>query len=49
VVGAISPWNFPLMLAVRKVAPAVAAGCTVISETGQPDAALRAAFAECVG
>ncbi len=30
VVGAISPWNFPLVLAVRKVAPALAAGCTVI-------------------
>src|SRR2546421_2774161 len=27
VVGAISPWNFPLVLAVRKVAPALAAGC----------------------
>lgn len=30
VVGAISPWNFPLVLAVRKVAPALAAGCPVI-------------------
>lgn len=30
VVGAIAPWNFPLVLAVRKVAPAVAAGCTVV-------------------
>src|SRR5436190_16917863 len=30
VVGAISPWNFPLVLAVRKVAPALAAGCTVV-------------------
>ena len=27
VVGAIAPWNFPLVLAVRKVAPALAAGC----------------------
>ncbi len=30
VVGAIAPWNFPLMLAVRKAAPAMAAGCPVI-------------------
>ena len=30
VVGAISPWNFPLVLAARKVAPALAAGCTVV-------------------
>ncbi|HEY9161920.1 MAG TPA: NAD-dependent succinate-semialdehyde dehydrogenase [Desulfomonilia bacterium] len=30
VVGAIAPWNFPLMLAARKVGPALAAGCPVI-------------------
>jgi len=30
VVGAIAPWNFPLVLSVRKVAPALAAGCPVI-------------------
>lgn len=30
VVGAIAPWNFPLMLAVRKAAPAMASGCPVI-------------------
>ena len=30
VVGAIAPWNFPLVLAVRKVAPALAAGCPAI-------------------
>jgi acyl-CoA reductase-like NAD-dependent aldehyde dehydrogenase len=30
VVGAIVPWNFPLLLASWKVAPALAAGCTVI-------------------
>ncbi len=30
VVGAITPWNFPLMLAARKVAPALAAGCPVV-------------------
>lgn len=30
VVGTIAPWNFPLVLAVRKVAPALAAGCPVV-------------------
>ncbi len=32
VVGAITPWNFPLNLAVWKIAPALAAGCTVVSK-----------------
>eukprot|EP01062_Namystynia_karyoxenos_P081340 TRINITY_DN891_c2_g1_i1.p1 TRINITY_DN891_c2_g1~~TRINITY_DN891_c2_g1_i1.p1 ORF type:complete len:541 (+),score=192.66 TRINITY_DN891_c2_g1_i1:1-1623(+) len=30
VVAAVTPWNFPLMQAVMKVAPALAAGCTVV-------------------
>ncbi|MFH1805193.1 MAG: NAD-dependent succinate-semialdehyde dehydrogenase [Pseudomonadota bacterium] len=30
VVAAITPWNFPLTMVVRKCAPALAAGCTVI-------------------
>jgi succinate-semialdehyde dehydrogenase/glutarate-semialdehyde dehydrogenase len=29
-VGAITPWNFPLAMVARKVAPALAAGCTVV-------------------
>jgi len=29
-VAAFSPWNFPALLAARKVAPALAAGCSVI-------------------
>ncbi len=32
VVGAISPWNFPVTLQSRKLAPALAAGCTVVSK-----------------
>src|ERR1700682_402122 len=32
VVGAISPWNFPITLQPRKIAPALAAGCTVVSK-----------------
>jgi succinate-semialdehyde dehydrogenase/glutarate-semialdehyde dehydrogenase len=31
VVAAISPWNFPVTLQARKIAPALAAGCTVVS------------------
>ena len=30
VVGAIVPWNSPLLMAVMKLAPALAAGCTVV-------------------
>ncbi|KAK1296086.1 hypothetical protein QJS10_CPB15g01786 [Acorus calamus] len=30
VVGLITPWNYPLLMAVWKVAPALAAGCTAI-------------------
>ena len=32
VVGVITPWNFPLSLVVRKVAPALAAGCTIVAK-----------------
>jgi succinate-semialdehyde dehydrogenase / glutarate-semialdehyde dehydrogenase len=32
VVGAISPWNFPITLQSRKIAPAVATGCTVVAK-----------------
>jgi phenylacetaldehyde dehydrogenase len=30
VAGLISPWNFPLLMAVWKLAPALASGCTVV-------------------
>jgi succinate-semialdehyde dehydrogenase/glutarate-semialdehyde dehydrogenase len=30
VVAAISPWNFPITLQARKIAPALAAGCTIV-------------------
>lgn len=30
VVGQIAPWNYPLMMAVWKIGPALAAGCTVV-------------------
>ncbi len=30
VVGAITPWNYPISMITRKVAPAIAAGCTIV-------------------
>lgn len=30
VVGQIAPWNYPIMMAVWKIGPALAAGCTVV-------------------
>ena len=30
VVGAITPWNYPMSMLTRKLAPALAAGCTVV-------------------
>lgn len=32
VVGAITPWNFPNAMLARKVAPALAAGCAIVSK-----------------
>ncbi len=35
VVGCISPWNLPLYLFTWKIAPAIAAGCTVIAKPSE--------------
>ena len=45
VVAAITPWNFPLVLAMWKIAPALAAGCTVVLKPAAetPLSALRLA------
>ncbi|KAK1372394.1 Succinate-semialdehyde dehydrogenase [Heracleum sosnowskyi] len=45
VVGAITPWNFPLAMITRKVGPALAAGCTVVIKPSEftPLTALAAA------
>lgn len=46
VIAAIAPWNYPQALAVMKIAPALAAGCTVVLKAA-PETALDAlAFAE---
>jgi len=36
VVAAIVPWNYPVLLAVSKIAPALAAGCTVVVKPSPP-------------
>ena len=41
VVGAITPWNFPLAMITRKVSPALAVGCTVVVKPA-PDTPLTA-------
>lgn len=43
VVGAIIPWNFPLMMAAWKIGPALATGCTVVLKPAEetPLTALR--------
>ncbi|MEC7161127.1 MAG: aldehyde dehydrogenase family protein, partial [Pseudomonadota bacterium] len=30
VVGGIVPWNFPIMMAIQKIVPALVAGCTIV-------------------
>ncbi|HTL31113.1 MAG TPA: NAD-dependent succinate-semialdehyde dehydrogenase, partial [Tepidisphaeraceae bacterium] len=47
VVGAIAPWNFPLILSVRKVAPALAAGCPTILKPASQTPLCNVALAEC--
>jgi phenylacetaldehyde dehydrogenase len=43
VVGQIIPWNFPLMMAAWKIAPALAAGCTIVLKPAEqtPLSAIR--------
>jgi betaine-aldehyde dehydrogenase len=52
VVGAIIPWNYPLLMASWKIAPALAAGCTVVLKPSEltPLSALElASIADDVG
>jgi 1-pyrroline dehydrogenase len=45
VVGQVAPWNYPLMMAIWKLCPALAAGCTVVLKpsSATPMSALRLA------
>jgi aldehyde dehydrogenase (NAD+) len=46
VIGAITPWNFPLMMAVWKIAPALACGNVVISKPASNTSLSLLKFAE---
>jgi len=48
VVAAIGPWNFPLVLLLRKIAPALAAGNTVIAKPASATPVCAVLLAECV-
>lgn len=45
-VAAFAPWNFPLVLPVRKVATALAAGCSVILKPSEETPGIALALAE---
>ncbi len=46
VVGAITPWNSPLLLLTMKLAPLLAAGCTCVVKPSEHSPASTVAFAE---
>ncbi|MEQ8480645.1 MAG: aldehyde dehydrogenase family protein [Hoeflea sp.] len=46
VCGQIIPWNFPLLMLAWKVAPALAAGCTVVLKSAEHTPLTAIAFAE---
>ena len=48
VVGAITPWNFPLAMITRKIAPALAAGCTVVVKPSRESPLTALKFMELV-
>ncbi|MFI7874007.1 aldehyde dehydrogenase family protein [Streptomyces salinarius] len=48
VVGAITPWNYPLHQIVAKVAPALAAGCTIVLKPAEDTPLVAQLFAEAV-
>ncbi len=46
VVAAITPWNFPIAMITRKVAPALAAGCTIVVKPAEATPLCALALAE---
>ena len=44
VVGAIIPWNVPVIMFAHKVAPALAAGCTIVLKSSE-----KAPLSVCIG
>ena len=45
-VAALTPWNFPALLAARKIGPALAAGCTVVLKPAEETPAITVAMAD---
>src|SRR5690606_24760547 len=48
VVATITPWNFPAALASRKIAPALAVGCTVVSRPAEQTPLTLIGIFECL-
>jgi len=46
VCAAITPWNFPIAMITRKIAPALAAGCTVVLKPAEQTPLSALALAE---
>lgn len=46
VAGLISPWNLPLYLLTWKIAPAIAAGCTVVCKPSEMTSVTAFMFCE---
>jgi succinate-semialdehyde dehydrogenase/glutarate-semialdehyde dehydrogenase len=44
IVAAITPWNFPAAMIARKIAPALAAGCTVVAKPAEDTPLTSLAF-----
>jgi betaine-aldehyde dehydrogenase len=48
-VGQITPWNYPLMMAVWKIGPALAAGCTIVLKPAETTPITTVKLAELAG
>jgi betaine-aldehyde dehydrogenase len=48
-VGQITPWNYPLMMAVWKIGPALAAGCTIVLKPAETTPISTIKLAELAG
>ncbi|MFG2888147.1 aldehyde dehydrogenase family protein [Streptomyces sp. NPDC048248] len=49
VVGVVAPWNYPLMMAARKLAPSLAAGNSVVIKPSEQTPLSTLKFAELIG
>jgi succinate-semialdehyde dehydrogenase/glutarate-semialdehyde dehydrogenase len=47
VVGAFTAWNFPVVLQVRKIAPALATGCTIVTRPAEEGSSSVAELVKC--